>query len=147
MNAMKSLKLKNRFQSNTTTIENDFIDHHMAKANGEYVKVYLLLLRHLHDDCSPLTISRLADYLDCTEKDIVRALNYWSNEGLLQIYYDETGNINGLAIGKSFDNHAVEKVPAEEAVAAKFHCQDGSWRGGRNGIPAEFGSYAGESAW
>ena len=114
MNAMKSLKLKNRFQSNTTTIENDFIDHHMAKANGEYVKVYLLLLRHLHDEGSPLTISRLADYLDCTEKDIVRALNYWSNEGLLQIYYDEAGNINGLAIGKSFDNHAAGKVPVEE---------------------------------
>lgn len=117
MNAMKSLKLKNRFQSNTTTIENDFIDHHMAKANGEYVKVYLLLLRHLHDEGSPLTISRLADYLDCTEKDIVRALNYWSNEGLLQIYYDEAGNINGLALGKSFDNHAAGKVPVEETLA------------------------------
>ena len=114
MNAMKSLKLKNRFQSNTTTIENDFIDHHMAKANGEYVKVYLLLLRHLHDEGSPLTISRLADYLDCTEKDIVRALNYWSNEGLLQIYYDEAGNINGLAIGKSCDTHMASKAPAEE---------------------------------
>ncbi len=114
MNAMKSLKLKNRFQSNSTTIENDFIDHHMAKANGEYVKVYLLLLRHLHDEGSPLTISRLADYLDCTEKDILRALNYWSNEGLLQIYYDEAGNINGLAIGRSLDTHAASKAPVEE---------------------------------
>ena len=60
MNAMKSFKLRNRFQNNTTTIENDFIDNHMAKANGEYVKVYLLLLRHLHAESSALSISRLA---------------------------------------------------------------------------------------
>ena len=101
MNAMKSFKLRNRCQANTTTVENDFIDNHMAKANGEYVKVYLLLLRHLHEESSVLSISRLADYLDCTEKDIMRALSYWANEGLLQIYYDETDNISGLAIGKS----------------------------------------------
>ena len=110
MNAMKSLKLKHRFQANTTTIENDFIDNHMAKANGEYVKVYLLLLRHLHAESSALSICRLADYLDCTEKDILRALSYWANEGLLQIYYDEAGNINGLAIGKSFESPEVPQA-------------------------------------
>lgn len=112
MNAMKSFKLRNRFQTNTTTIENDFIDNHMAKANGEYVKVYLLLLRHLHEESSALSISRLADYLDCTEKDIMRALNYWANEGLLQIYYDEAENISGLALGNSFE------APAEPAPQA-----------------------------
>lgn len=111
MNAMKSLKLRNRFQSNTTTVENDFIDHHMAKANGEYVKVYLLLLRYLHEENSVLSISRLADVLDCTEKDIVRALNYWANEGLLQIYYDEAENISGLAIG-------VTEVPVPAKICA-----------------------------
>ncbi len=117
MNAMKSLKLKTRFQSSSTTIENDFIDHHMTKANGEYVKVYLLLLRHLHDEGSPLTISKLADCLDCTEKDILRALNYWAKEGLLQIFYDEAGNINGLAIGKSLDTGITAKVPVKETQA------------------------------
>lgn len=111
MNAMKSLKLRNRSQVNTTTIENDFIDNHMTKANGEYVKVYLLLLRHLHAENSALSICRLADYLDCTEKDIVRALSYWANEGLLQIYYDEAGNINGLALGKSSDSPAAAQAP------------------------------------
>ena len=111
MNAMKSLKLKHRFQANTTTIENDFIDNHMAKANGEYVKVYLLLLRHLHAESSALSICRLADYLDCTEKDVMRALSYWANEGLLQIYYDEAGNINGLAIGKSTETPAAAQAP------------------------------------
>ena len=39
---MKTLTLTSRFQDNTTSVENEFIDHYMAKANGEYVKVYLL---------------------------------------------------------------------------------------------------------
>lgn len=119
MNAMKSFKLRNRFQTNTTTIENDFIDNHMAKANGEYVKVYLLLLRHLHAENSALSISKLADYLDCTEKDIMRALTYWANEGLLQIYYDEAGNISGLALGKADETSASSEPSIPEVPAAE----------------------------
>ncbi len=38
---MQTVTLKCR-ESRQTIIENMFIDHHMAKANGEYVKVYLL---------------------------------------------------------------------------------------------------------
>ena len=55
----------------------------MAKANGEYVKVYLLLLRHLNEPSGTLTISRIADLLEITEKDVIRALNYWKKQGLL----------------------------------------------------------------
>ncbi len=85
---MKTLTLHNQFQHNSTIVGNDFIDHHMRKANGEYVKVYLLLLRYLNSPDCEVTISSLADCLECTEKDIVRALNYWSNEGLITIHYD-----------------------------------------------------------
>lgn len=97
----RTLTLKNRFQGNSTIIENAFIDHYMAKANGEYVKVYLLLLRHLHAENHALSISALADYLECTEKDVLRAFKHWSKEGLLRIDYDEAGNICGLAIGNA----------------------------------------------
>lgn len=81
---MKKLTLTNHAQNNTTVLENEFIDRHMIKANGEYVKVYLLLLRHLNDLSAPLTISEIADLLDITEKDVVRALNYWKKQGLLE---------------------------------------------------------------
>lgn len=80
---MTKLTLTNHAQATTVVIENEFIDRHMAKANGEYVKVYLLLLRHLSSPTGPLTISEIADRLECTEKDVVRALNYWKKEGLL----------------------------------------------------------------
>ena len=98
---MRTLTLRNRFQGNSTIVENDFIDYYMTKANGEYVKVYLLLLRHLNTPDSSLTISKLADCLECTEKDIIRAFNYWSKMGLLVIDYDDAGTICGLAIGKT----------------------------------------------
>ena len=99
---MKTLTLRNRFQGNSTIVENDFIDHYMTKANGEYVKVYLLLLRHLNDPSISLTISKLADCLDCTEKDILRALKHWSKVGLLKIDYDEAGTICGLTMGQNY---------------------------------------------
>lgn len=96
---MSALILRNRFQGNTTLIENEFIDNHMAKANGEYVKVYLLLLRHLNNPCVSLSIGQMADFLENTERDILRALKYWEKEGLLTLEYDESGNIVGLEVG------------------------------------------------
>jgi len=80
---MKKLTLTNHAQSDTTVLENEFIDQYMPKANGEYVKVYLLLLRHLGEPSGTLTVSKIADLLDDTEKDVIRALNYWKKQGLL----------------------------------------------------------------
>ena len=97
----RTLTLKNRYEGNSTVVENDFIDNYLAKANGEYVKVYLLLLRHLNANTGGLSICGLADCLECTEKDILRAFKYWSKVGLLKIEQDDAGNICGLAIGKS----------------------------------------------
>ena len=108
----RALTLKNRFQGNTTIVENDFIDNYMAKANGEYVKVYLLLLRHLHANTDAISISKLADLLDCTEKDVLRAFKHWSKEGLLKIDYDNAGNICGLAIGNDIVSSEPQEAPA-----------------------------------
>lgn len=116
---MRTLTLHNRFQGNTTIVENDFIDHYMAKANGEYVKVYLVLLRYLDAHNTSLTISQLADSLECTEKDILRAFKYWSKVGLLKIDYDETGTICGLSVGKSTENTENVKSETSEPVVAQ----------------------------
>ena len=86
---MKELKLTKYVQTNATVLDNEFIDHYMVRANGEYVKVYLLLLRHMNQSSRYLSVSELADLLECTEKDILRALRYWKSEGLLD-YLDDT---------------------------------------------------------
>lgn len=95
---MKTLELKNKYQTNTTLVSNEFIDHYMSKANGEFVKVYLFLLRHLDDPGSTLTIASIADCLDHTERDILRAFRYWESEGILSLEKDTDGRITGLAL-------------------------------------------------
>lgn len=52
----------------------------MAAANGEYVKVYLYVLRHQGED---ITIELIADALNHTESDVRRALSYWKKAGVL----------------------------------------------------------------
>lgn len=69
------------FQVNATVVANDFIDRYMASANGEYVKVYLYILRHQYD---PLDIRMIADALNHTESDVRRALLYWEKMGALK---------------------------------------------------------------
>ena len=57
-----------------------FIDTYMAGASGEYVKVYLYLLRHQQEEVS---IGQIADALNHTEADVQRALAYWQRAGVL----------------------------------------------------------------
>ena len=67
---------------NVTVISNEFIDTYMAAANGEYVKVFLYLLRHEREE---VTVSAIADALNHTEADVKRALSYWKEVGVLAV--------------------------------------------------------------
>ena len=95
---MKTFTLKNKFQTNATLVANDFIDHYMVQANGEFVKVYLFLLRHLDNAGSSLTVSAVADCLNNTENDILRAFKYWESKGLLQMECDAEGHVCELEL-------------------------------------------------
>lgn len=70
----------NKFQIEATLVANEFIDRYMAAANGEYVKVYLYILRHAGQ---PLEIGAIADALNHTEADVNRAIAYWEKLGIL----------------------------------------------------------------
>ena len=56
-----------------TVISNEFIDRYLAAASGEYVKVYLYLLRHGEET---VTMEAVAQDLQYTEADVRRALAY-----------------------------------------------------------------------
>ena len=79
-----------------TTVSNIFIDQYMPKANGEFVKVYLYLLRATGSGAGIATISEIADHFSNTEADIIRALNYWASEGILQVQTGADGQIMGI---------------------------------------------------
>ena len=128
---MKTLTLKNKFQTNATLLPNDFIDNYMIDANGEFVKVYLFLLRHLDDPCSSITIATIADCLNNTENDILRAFRYWEKQGLLRLEHDPDGKITGLelqktarpnktaAVSKDTLEISAQKAPAATAASRK----------------------------
>lgn len=72
--------MKNQFQIRATLVADEFIDTYMAAANGEYVKVYLYVLRHQNEH---VELSSIADALNHTEADVRRALAYWQKMGVL----------------------------------------------------------------
>lgn len=82
--------------SKDTIVPNIFIDKYMIEANGEYVKVYLYLLRCLSSDARRCSVSEIADRLEHTEKDVLRAFNYWARQGLLRLELDSSDNITGI---------------------------------------------------
>ena len=85
---MNTLVLKKKNRSNATLLANEFIDMYMPKANGEFVKVYLYLLRHMDNPDSSISIPAIADSLNHTETDIIRGIKYWESEGLLSLDKD-----------------------------------------------------------
>lgn len=95
---MNSIHLHTNYKAGVTTISNIFIDTYMPSANGNYVKVYLYLLRCLSEGGHNLTITSIADHLEDTEKDIVRALNYWEKVNLLHIERDQDNTITSILL-------------------------------------------------
>lgn len=76
-----SLGFKNRLGAGVTVVANEFIDRYMAEAGGEYVKVYLYLLRHGNET---VTVEAAAEALHHTEADVRRAFAYWQRVGVLE---------------------------------------------------------------
>ncbi|MBR5930923.1 MAG: DnaD domain protein [Lachnospiraceae bacterium] len=86
---MSSFKLQQEGFTSTTSVPNCFIEKYMPKAAGEFVKIYIYLLKCLEENQSELSLSRIADSLEDSEKDIVRALRYWERKGLLKLVFED----------------------------------------------------------
>ena len=84
----------------TTLVPNEFIDYYMPRANGAFVKVYLYLLRCLTAPEAGFGISVIADVLEETEKDILRALRYWERERVLSLTWGEENEIRGIKLNR-----------------------------------------------
>lgn len=104
----EDVRLRRRIDNSATPVSNVFIDKYMTDANGEYVKVYLYLLRCINADLSNLSISDIADHFDTTEKDVKRALQYWEKMKILHLEYT----------GKKLTSIDVLDIPEEPEEAA-----------------------------
>lgn len=95
---MGTISLRTNQQMEVTLISNEFIDNYMPTANGAYVKVYLYLLRCLNRHPENFSITMLADHLDNTENDIIRAISYWEKANLLTVTRNDSNEIIELMI-------------------------------------------------
>ena len=92
---MGSVQLQKTPDMDVTLVRNIFIDEYMPKASGEFVKVYLYLLRCTSGE-KETSVSALADIFDLTEKDVSRALHYWEKMRLMSLSYDTNGNLTAI---------------------------------------------------
>ena len=78
-----------------TPVNNVFIEKYMPGARGEFIKVYLLMLKHNISGELGVSSSILASSLNLLESDIMNALNYWNDQGVVKFtQIDKMGNFN-----------------------------------------------------
>lgn len=71
----------NNLRIDATLVANEFLDKYMPGANGDYVKVYLYLLRKGRKGAE---VADIAEALELTEGDVSRAIRYWENLGVFR---------------------------------------------------------------
>lgn len=99
---MSLISLQNSSELEVTILSNRFIDNFMPRANGEFVKVYIYLLRAVSSSPSSFSLEHMADRLFCTERDIFRALKYWEGEKILSLTYTTDRQLFGITLLEPF---------------------------------------------
>ena len=106
---MSSIRLYDNYNSDATKIPNAFIDHHMTHSDGEYVKIFLFLLRSLNASPDDLSLQSLAEHFGCSQENISQALRYWEEMGLLKLEF-RCGSLCGVCICQDALRH--KQTPA-----------------------------------
>lgn len=86
---MNTISISGRGLADATAVPDSFLTGYMPQANGEFVKVYLLVLMESQRGRT-VTSCQLADLLSAPESDVTRALMYWKKQGLLT-FGEQTG--------------------------------------------------------
>lgn len=121
---MSAITLQDGRTAAASLVPDAFVDFYMPQANGEFVKIYLYLLRLAHSPNTQPTLSSLADVLSCTEKDVLRALRYWEKTGLLSLTFD--GKVLcGISLRPLPETVYSENTAASEDTAAQKDADTG----------------------
>lgn len=111
---MSKIAIHSDSDYSATSVSNIFIDEYMSDANGEFVKIYLYLLRLMNAPDSSFSLSAIADKFEHTEKDVKRALSYWERMNLLRLEYDDNQNLTGIYLSNSIPRNE-DTVSASDA--------------------------------
>lgn len=93
---MGTIKLDGQNDCLVTLVSNKFLDEYMPGANGEFVKIYLYLLRAMGNPSADISVCKIADIFNHTEKDVIRALKYWEQIGLLDLGFNDSNTLTNI---------------------------------------------------
>ncbi len=109
---MDTIRIRSCFSQDVTVISNDFLDRFLPQANGDFLKIYLYILRTAGMNKGSLSLTGIADRMNCTENDVLRSIRYWQKEGVLDLKDDEEGNVSEIA----FISYCKNPGPEEETI-------------------------------
>ena len=111
-----------KIMAGTVAVPAEFIENHMVRANGSYVKVYLYALM-LASRGARSEQAQIAQSLNLLESDVKNAFDYWKNEGLLSFDGDT------IILGSENNHTANSNTRVGAAEAARIMNEDEALRG------------------
>lgn len=94
---METITVTTKNHETYSSISNFFIDYYMTEANGEFVKIYLYLVRLLNSGRA-ITVAEMADHFHLSQEDICQAIRYWIKQGILRLEYTTDKILTGITM-------------------------------------------------
>lgn len=113
------IRIHSCYSEDITIVSNAFLDRFLPEANGDYLRVYFYLLRAAGTDGGAQSIDSIADSLNLTERDVVRALSYWEKEQALSLACNEDHEITEIAFTYLARQTAGKKTAGETGPQAQ----------------------------
>ena len=94
---MSEINLSMAINTGVTVISNAFIERFINEANASHIRFYLYLMYYSQNHRS-FSISSACDFLEDSEKDIIRSINYWEKQGLFRVTRADENTITAIRI-------------------------------------------------
>ena len=123
---MSEINLNVTVNTNATIISNAFIERFINDANASHIRFYLYLMYYSKNHRS-FSISNACDFLDDSERDVIRSINYWEKQGVFKVTRTDKNTITSISISDpSISDYEVSAaVPAtEEAKAEEIKAEE-----------------------
>lgn len=114
---MSGISLIADTESGVTELSNIFIEHYMSDANEVQLKLYIYLLK-LRSTGHSVEFSDIVDFLDFSERDVMRALHYWEEKRLIYVGYrkDVQGDEDVRKSGKKSSRAYAKKAESIKSI-------------------------------
>ena len=111
---MSEINLNVTVNTNATIISNAFIERFINDANASHIRFYLYLMYYSKNHRS-FSISNACDFLDDSERDVIRSINYWEKQGVFKVTRTDKNTITSISISDpSISDYEVAAAPAAE---------------------------------